>query len=124
MPDLQIPQRQTYPAIRGLVRDEQGLLPLATADDIFLLLEGPGGTPLISLPVNALSPTETFFVDGVSFQANWEAPLVGATTAVATARLYKAKLKIIWQAVPLLQQYAPQVDFIDIEIVTNVAESP
>jgi hypothetical protein len=123
MPDLQIPQRQTYPAIRGAVSDEQGLLPLATAQSIDLVLNGPGGTPVVHLPVVALDPPQQFMVAGTTFMANWEAPLVGATTAVATEVLYRGKLKITWQTVPLMQQFAPQVDFIEIEIVENVVEA-
>lgn len=123
MPDLQIPQRQTFPAIRGSVSDEVGLLPLATAETINLILNGPGGTPIVSLPCVAIDPPEEFLVDGVSVLANWEAPLAGATTAVATQILYRAKLKIIWDSTPtLLQQFAPQTGFIEIEIVENVVE--
>jgi hypothetical protein len=124
MPDLQIPQRQTYPAIRGNVSNENGLLPLGTAEDISLLLNGPGGTPIVLLPVVVLSPTETFVIDGVEFEANWEAPLAGAEVAVANEILYLAKLKIIWQSAPdLLQQFAPQVGFAEIEIVKNLVET-
>jgi hypothetical protein len=124
MPDLQIPQRQTYPAIRGSVSDEVGLLPLITAETITLILNGPGGTPIVLLPAVALSPTQTFMVDGVSHEANWEAPLAGATVAVATQVIYKAKLKVVWDSSPsLLQQFAPQVGFMTIEIVENLVEA-
>jgi hypothetical protein len=72
----------------------------------------------------AIDPPEEFTVDGTTFEANWEAPLAGATTAVATEILYRAKLKIIWDSSPsLLQQFAPQVDFMEIEIVENLAEA-
>jgi hypothetical protein len=124
MPDLQIPQRQTFPAIRGSVSDEDGLLDLPTAESVDLILNGPGGTPIVELPCVVLDPPESFEVDGVTFQANWEAPLAGATTAVATEVLYRGKLKIIWDSAPsLLQQFAPQVGFFEIEIVENVDEA-
>lgn len=124
MPDLQIPQRQTYPAIRGSVSDEVGLLPLATAEAIDLILNGPGGTPIVVLPAVAIDPPEEFTLDGLTIQANWEAPLAGAGSAVATEILYRAKLKITWDSTPaLLVQFAPQVDFMEIEIVENVVES-
>lgn len=123
MPDLQIPQRQTFPAIRGSVADEAGLLPLITAESVDLILNGPGGTPIVILPCVVLDPPQDFEIDGVVQQANWEAPLVGASAAVATARLYSAKLKITWDSSPLMQQFAPQVGFIEIEIVTNLVES-
>lgn len=123
MPDLQIPQRQTFPAIRGSASDEVGLLPLDTAITIDLVLNGPGGTPIVVLPCVPIEPPETFTVDGTSFLANWEAPLGSAGAAVATEVLYRAKLKIVWQTSPLLVQYAPQVDFMEIEIVENVVEA-
>src|SRR3954464_13984995 len=124
MPDLPIPQRQTFPAIRGSASDEIGLLPLATAEAINLILNGPGGTPVVILPVVVIDPPESFEVDGVSIMANWEAPLAGATAAVATKVLYRAKLKITWDSAPvLLQQFVPQVSFIEIEIVENVVEA-
>jgi hypothetical protein len=124
MPDLQIPQRQTFPAIRGSASDEQGLLPLATAESINLILNGPGGTPIVVLPCTVIDPTEPFEVDGVTIPANWEAPLAGATVAVATKVLYRAKLKITWDSAPvLLQQFVPQVRFMEIEIVDNVVEA-
>lgn len=123
MADLQIPQRQTYPAIRGSVSDEEGLLPLDTAIDLDLVLNGPGGTPVVILPVVAIDPPEAFTLDGQSIMANWEAPLAGASAAVATQILYRAKLKITWQTSPLLVQFAPQVDFMDIEIVENLVEA-
>lgn len=124
MPDLQIPQRQTYPSIRGEARDEDGLLPLETAEDLDLILNGPNGTPVVILPVVAIDPVETFEVDGVTYSANWEAPLAGASAAVANAILYKAKLKITWDSSPaLLVQFAPQVGFMEIEIVANLVEA-
>jgi len=123
MPDLQIPQRQTFPAIRGSVGDEVGPLPLDTAISVDLILNGPGGTPVVILPCNVLNPTEEFTIDGVVHEANWEAPLAGAEVAVATEVLYNAKLKITWMTTPdLLQQFAPQVGFIEIEIVENLVE--
>lgn len=124
MPDLQIPQRQTYPAIRGSAADADGLLPLPTAESVNLILNGPGGVPVVILPCTVIDPPETFDVDGVSYMANWEAPLAGASSAVATEILYLAKLKITWDSAPvLLQQFAPQVGFIQIEIVENLVES-
>lgn len=124
MPDLQIPQRQTFPAIRGSASDTIGLLPLATAESIDLVLNGPGGTPVVILPVVAITPPEEFELDGVPVMANWEAPLAGATAAVATMVLYRAKLKITWDSTPaLLQQFVPQVGFVEIEIVENVVEA-
>lgn len=124
MPDLQIPQRQTYPAIRGSATDEQGLIPIETAETLTLILNGPGGTPIVLLPVTAIDPPEEFTVGGVTFLANWEAPLAGATTAVATEIIYDAKLKIIWQATPdLLQQFVPQVGTKEIEVVANLVEA-
>jgi hypothetical protein len=124
MADLQIPQRQTFPAIRGSVSDEVGLIDLSTALTISLILNGPGGTPVVLLPAVALDPTEPFTVNGVTYEANWEAPLAGATSAVANEILYSAKLKIVWQTSPtLLQQFAPQVGFMQIEIVKNVVEA-
>jgi hypothetical protein len=123
MADLQIPQRQTFPAIRGSVADEDGLLDLGAAEDIDLILNGPGGTPIVILPVVVLDPPESFEVDGTTYQANWEAPLAGATTAVATEVLYRGKLKIRWDTTPSLVQFAPQVDFFEIEIVENVVEA-
>jgi hypothetical protein len=128
MPDLQIPQRQTYPAIRFSVRDEVGLLDLTAAETVDLLLEDSvnPGTHLVTLPVTALDPPENFIgPDGVTHQANGEAPLGGAGPAVATKISYRAKVKIVWSSgPPLLQQYAPQVGFLDIEVVENVAETP
>lgn len=123
MPDLQIPQRQTYPAIRGQARDEVGLLPLDTALDLDLILNGPGGTPVVLLPAVAVDPPQAFLVDGASYMANWEAPLIGASAAVATKVLYRAKLKITWSTSPLAVQFAPQVGFMEIEIVENLVEA-
>lgn len=123
MPDLQIPQRQTYPAIRGQARDEVGLLPLDTALDLDLILNGPGGTPVVLLPAVAVDPPQAFLVDGTSYLANWEAPLIGASAAVATKVLYRAKLKITWSTSPLAVQFAPQVGFMEIEIVENLVEA-
>jgi hypothetical protein len=124
MPDLQIPQRQTFPAIRGSVRDADDLLPLITAETITLILNGPGGTPVVLLPCVVLNPPQEFELEGVPFMANWEAPLAGASAAVATQILYRAKLKIIWDTSPsLLQQFAPQVGFMQIEIVENLVEA-
>ena len=125
MPDLQIPARQTYPAIRGSVSDEVGLLDLTTADQIDLILNGPGGTPIVILPCAAVDPPEAFLdAVGVQHMANWEAPLAGADTAVATSVLYDGKLKITWQTTPdMLVQFAPQVEFMSIEVVTNLVEA-
>lgn len=124
MADLFIPQRQTYPAIRGSASGENGLLPLESAEDLTLIMNGPGGTPIVLLPALAIDPPETFELDGVTFQANWEAPLAGATAAVANEIVYRAKLKIIWDSSPtLLQQFAPQVGFMGIEIVENLVEA-
>lgn len=125
MPDLQIPQRQTYPAIRGSAADQVGLLPLMTAETITLILNGPGGTPIVLLPVVAVEPPESFLdVNGVTHLANWEAPLDNATAAVANEVIYNAKLKIVWQTSPtLLQQFAPQLGFMTIEVVQNLVEA-
>jgi hypothetical protein len=124
MADLQIPQRQTFPAIRGSVSDEDGVLDLTTAESVDLILNGPGGTPIVELPVVVLDPPESFEIDGVTYSANWEAPLAGASAAVATEVLYRGKLKIVWDSAPaLLQQYAPQVGFFEIEIVENLDEA-
>jgi hypothetical protein len=125
MPDLSIPQRQTFPAIRGSVADEEGLLPLITAESVDLILNGPNGTPIVILPCVVLDPPEDFELDGVVMSANWEAPLAGATSAVAAEISYTAKLKITWDSTPgaVLQQFAPQVGFLEIEIVENLVES-
>lgn len=123
MPDLQIPQRQTFPAIRGSVSDEAGVMDLSSAT-LTLILNGPAGSPIILLPAEDITPFETFELNGQTFQANFEAPLLGADTAVATAIVYQAKLKMVWDAgPPVAQQFAPQVGFMEIEIVENLVEA-
>jgi hypothetical protein len=127
MADLQIPQRQTYPAIRFGVSDEVGLLDLTAAETVDLLLESADnpGTHLVTLPVTPLEPPQNFIgPDGTTHQANGEAPLGGASAAVANVINYRAKVKIVWSTgPPLLVQYAPQTGFLDIEVVENVAET-
>lgn len=125
MPDLQIPQRQTYPAIRGSVSDQEGLLPTATAEDITLILNDTTRTTIVLLPAVAIDPPEEFLdADGNAQMANWEAPIAGATAAVATEILYDAKLKMVWATgPPLLVQFAPQVGFMQIEVVENLVEA-
>jgi hypothetical protein len=122
MADLTIPQRQTYPTIRGHVSDHVGLLPLDQADEITLLLEA--GADLFALPVTVIDPPETFDLGGESVEANWEASIgAGATD---DENIFRSKLKIVWDATatPPLVQYAPQIGFIEIEVAENVVESP
>jgi hypothetical protein len=127
-PDLTMPQRQTYPAIRGRVEDQVGALPLADADSIDLLTEPIAGGTLIELPVTVLDPEDpdSIFTDvnGSEIAANWEAPIaVGFSDDLGQQR---GKLKITWDSAstPPRIQYAPKVGFIIFEITENVDETP
>lgn len=121
-----MPQRQTYPAIRGRVADEVGVLDLSAAEELTLILElQGGGGDIIGLPATDLDPDDPgsqFIHNGQTVGANWEAAIgSGLTDDVAT---FRAKLEIVWQAEPRLVQYAPKDGFIEIEVTENVPEVP
>lgn len=124
MADLEMPQRQTYPSIRGRVSDENGdPLPLATADELTLLLEVEGGD-LFELPAVSLDPDDpgsAFTLNGVVIGANFEAP-IGASGLSTDVVDLRGKLEIVWDALttPPATQYAPQQGFISVSITENV----
>jgi hypothetical protein len=115
-----MPQRQTYPHIRGSASDEVDLLPLEDADDLELQLEIVDGD-LFVLPAVALNPTETFILDDVEYQANFEAP-IGASGLSTDVTELRGKLKVTWDAsaTPPLVQFVPQVGFITVSITENI----
>lgn len=126
MPDLSMPQRQTYPHIRGRVEDQEGALDLSLADDLELFFEVDGTSPLFGLPAVALDPAlpGSIFHDanGVEVAANFEAPIGTSGISNTVTPALRGKLKITWDATstPPLVQWAPKTGFISLAITENV----
>lgn len=117
MADLDIPQRQTRPAIRGYARDARGAIPLDEAQELTLLLQD--GVDLYALPVTAVDPEEnTAIIDGEESPINWEAP-IGAGMSDNLAD-FKGKLKAEFSDGV---QYIPQSGFITVTVSENVQEA-
>lgn len=128
MPDLSIPQRQTFPYIRGQASDQNGPMPLLSAESLTLCIEVIDGD-LFELPASALDPTEPTSVfkdaNGDDVGANFHAPigLSGLTDDVTTA--LRGKLQITWDsdATPPLVEFVPSVGFMTFAITENVQAS-
>jgi spore germination protein YaaH len=122
MADLSIPKRQTYPAIRGYVADEDGALDLTTADEVSIILNPATGDP-IEITVDPVDPAESMVVSGQTIPVNWTADYASSGLS-DTETNYTAKLKITWDsaATPPSVQYCPKDGFIEIDVTANVTE--
>lgn len=125
MADLSMPQRQTYPSIRGSVSDQVGLLDLQLADELTLIMEPVAGGPGFELPATALDIEDinNVFLDenGNEVIANFDAAIdAGLSDDMDSLR---GKLKIVWDTGAGLIQYAPQSGFVTIDITENVVEA-
>lgn len=125
MTDLSMPQRQTFPHIRGRAEDQAGALPLDTADELTLYIEIEGGA-LFELPATALDPddpTSTFLdEDGNEVDANFEAPIGASGISDDVVPALRGKLQITWDAgaSPPLIQFVPRDGFMTFAITENV----
>src|SRR4051794_39602596 len=125
MTDLSMPQRQTYPSIRGRVADQAGVLPLDLADELTLYIEIVSGA-LFELPATSLDPEDPDSVfldaDGNEVGANFEAPIGASGLSDDVTAALRGKLQITWDAgaSPPLVQFAPRDGFMTFAITENV----
>lgn len=124
MTDLTMPQRQTFPHIRGRAEDQAGALPLADAIDITLYVEIKDGV-LYELPATALDPDDpdSSFLDesGNEVAANFEAPIGSSGISDDVVAALRGKLQVTWgNGPPALIQFVPRDGFISLAITENV----
>lgn len=117
MADLVVKQHDTFPALRGLAKDQEGAMDLSTADKIKVILKSQTGVPptVIEGEVVALDP------DVDPEHMNWEYKWALGDTAEANT--YNVELEITWDesSTPPDVQTVPNGSYATIEIKADLA---
>jgi hypothetical protein len=107
MADVEITRNDTWPPLRGVAEDADGLLPLADADSIEVHMKDGGN--LIEGPAEVIDPPDA---DGFNWRYTWEA---GDTDTLGS---YDVELEVTWDSVAT----PPSVQTVRTGDVVNVIE--
>lgn len=113
MADSTIKAGDTWPPLRGRAADSDGALPLATADQILIIIKKSGDPPIVTAPVEVIDPPDT---DGFNWRYVWQD---GDTDAIGE---YNVELEITWDSgtTPPQVQTIPNSNFQTLSVVDDL----
>lgn len=117
MADLVVKQHDTYPALRGLAKDQEGTMDLSGAESLKLILKAQTGVPptVIEGVPKAIDP------DVDPEHMNWE--YEWALNDTAEVGTYNVELEITWdgKTTPPHVQTVPNGSYATVEIKADLA---
>jgi hypothetical protein len=115
--DLVVKQHDTFPALRGLAKDQEGPMDLLSADKLKVILKAQTGAPptVVEGEAEALNPEDD--EEGM----NWEYPWAIGDTA--EPGVFDIELEITWDehATPPTVQTVPNGSYSTVEFKADLA---